>query len=169
MNSLIAHRFLVGEALHETERQEILRLARRLRAEALAGRPGTPLAGRHVAVVAAKADSPAVQIFDEAACWLGAHVSRIDGLAIDTGRTRAALARLMGSLYDAVDCVDASDGSALALEQLCDMPTFLGLGGEWHPIRQLLPALNDATPAHAASEHADLISLIQAVLVESIR
>jgi len=167
MNSLIAHRFLVGEGLNEPERQEVLRLARRLRAMALAGHPIAPLAGRHVAIVA-KSDSPAVQIVEEAAGLLGARVSHIDRLALDNGRTRATLARLLASLYDAVDCTDAPDGSALALERLCDLPTFLGLGGERHPIRELLPALNDESATHAPSERADLVSLIQAVLVECI-
>ena len=165
MNSLIAHRFLVGEGLNEPERQEVLRLARRLRAQALAGHPGMPLAGRHVAIIA-KADSPAVQIVEEAASRLGAHVSYVDRLALDTVRTRAALAKLLADLYDAVDCDDAPEDSALALEQLCDLPTFLGLGDERHPIRQLLPALNDESGMPAASEHADVVSLIQAVLVE---
>jgi ornithine carbamoyltransferase len=169
VNPLIAHRFLAGEPLLEAERRQLLEIARRLRAEATNGQPSLPLAGRHVALVMAGADSRGARLVEEAAGGLGAQVSHIDPIALGTGQVRAAIAKLLGSLYDAVDCDDLPAEAALTLERLLDMPMFRGLGGESHPIRQLLPALRGQGDVGAATDDEPIIRLIQAVLVDCIR
>jgi ornithine carbamoyltransferase len=168
MTTALSHRLLLGEALREEDRLELLQIARRLRAENLAGHPARPLAGRHFAIMSARGGGVSAGLVAEAAGGLGAHVSRIDQLALGTGRRRAPMARLLGSLYDAIECGDLSADAALALEQLADRPTFRNLGDEQHPIRKLLPALKEAPEAAAHSDHDDLVSLLQAILVESV-
>ena len=173
--SSLSERLLASDGLAEADRRTLVQAAARLRRAARDGGPAPLLAGRHVAIAAAEpsacadADATAAEaVFERAARALGARVSRIapdllcdDGQA-DCQSTCHAAARLIPRLYDAVDCHVGSAAHALALHREAGVPVYLALAGEAHPIRQLMAELE------GEDEDAVLVSLVQAVLVETL-
>jgi ornithine carbamoyltransferase len=138
--------------------------ARRLRASLAAG-PAAPLRGRHVAIAAERHDTPSACLFERAASSLGARVSHIgpDALALDPQRQETA-ARILGSLYDAIDFIPLPPERAESLRDAAGVPIFADLGGERSPLRALL-----TTQDETAEREAELLALMQAVLVDAMR
>ena len=136
--------------------------ARRLRAS-LAERGTAPLRGRHVAIASAGHDTPSARLFERAAASLGARVSHIgpDALALDDQRQETA-ARILGSLYDAIDFIPLPPERAESLQRAAGVPVFADLGGECSPLRGLL------STADPAESEAELLSLMQVVLVRAM-
>lgn len=52
-------------------------------------------------------------------------------------RDVAAMARVLGRLYDAVDCANLEDTTVQAIAREAGVPVFGGLGGEQHPVKAL--------------------------------
>jgi len=142
----------------------LIEAAGRLRASLAAGVPA-PLRGRHVAIAADHHDKPSARLFERAAAALGARVSHIGAgaLAVPAKRQDTA-ARLLGSLYDAIDFIPLSPERAESLRQAAGVPVFADLGGEHSPLQALVTA--HASPA---DREAELLGLVQAVLVEALR
>ncbi len=138
--------------------------ARRLRASLEAG-TAAPLRGRHVAIAAERHDTPSAQLFERAASSLGARVSHIgpDALALDPQRQETAT-RILGSLYDAIDFIPLPPERAESLRDAAGVPIFADLGGERSPLLALL-----TTQGGAAEREAELLALVQAVLVDAMR
>jgi ornithine carbamoyltransferase len=155
---------LAGDPLPEAERRALLQTARRLHRAALDGRDDQPLRGRHVAIACSATECPEARVLEEAARRLGARVSRIGFDALCRGDDQAALARMLGSLYDAVDCCSLGAERALELQRLSGVPVFDGLGDSAHRLRDLLPELDELD----ASGADKLTRLLQAVLVETV-
>jgi len=123
------------------------------------------LRGRHVAIATDSPDTPSAQLFEQAATLLGAHVSRIgaEALALDSLHQETA-ARILGSLYDAIDFIPLPSERVASLGHAAGVPVFADLGGERSPLRALL------TPqAEPAQREAELLALMQAVLVDAMR
>jgi ornithine carbamoyltransferase len=138
--------------------------ARRLRASLEAG-TAAPLRGRHVAIAAERHDTPSARLFERAASSLGARVSHIgpDALALDAQRQETA-ARILGSLYDAIDFIPLPPDRAASLRDAAGVPIFADLGGERSPLLSLL-----TTQGQPAEREAELLALMQAVLVDAMR
>jgi ornithine carbamoyltransferase len=138
--------------------------ARRLRASLARGGP-PPLRGRHVAIAAERHDSPSARMFEQAATSLGARVSHIGAgaIAADSPRQGTA-ARILGNLYDAIDFIPLAPERAESLQAAAGVPVFADLGGERSPLRALLTATEDAD-----ERDAELLALVQAVLVQAMR
>ena len=138
--------------------------ARRLQAS-LEARPSTPLRGRHVAIATERHDKPSARLFERAASSLGARVSHIgaDALALDPQRQETA-ARILGNLYDAIDFIPLPQDRAESLQQAAGVPVFADLGGEHSPLQALLTGQADP-----ARRDAELVALMQAVLVDALR
>ena len=139
------------------------------RARSLRAGPGdratAPLKGRHVAIASAGHDTPSARRFERAAVALGARVSHMgpESLVLDDTRLEAT-ARILGSLYDAIDFIPMPAERARFLQNIAGVPVFADLGGERSPLRALL------TPATGAAEsEAELLSLVEAVLVRAVR
>ncbi len=164
----LSERLLANATLEARDRQTLLQTAQRLQRAARDGGAARLLSGRHVAIaIAAEAEAgatPARALFERAALQLGARVSRIAPGILGHGEhaARAATARLLPRLYDAIDCHLGSTGHALALHRGCGVPVYLALGGARHPIRALVDEL-----AGIDGELA-LFRLVQAVLVETL-
>ena len=144
--------------------QDVLReRARALRAS-LKDPAVAPLKGRHVAIASAGHDTPSARRFERAATALGARVSHIgpESLVLDDTRLETT-ARVLASLYDAVDFIPMPAERAEFLQRIAGVPVFADLGGEQSPLRALL------TPtADALESEAELVALMEAVLVRAV-
>jgi ornithine carbamoyltransferase len=98
--------------------------------------PGwTPLRGRHIAVLAQHNDDATLG-FERAVRELGGKATRLDARAWQSsaGARVADAARMLGRLYEAIDC---SGLPAALLEQIdahCGVPVFNGLARPDHPL-----------------------------------
>ncbi|HEX7640151.1 MAG TPA: hypothetical protein VF457_17275 [Burkholderiaceae bacterium] len=123
-----------------------------------------PLRGRHVAIASAAHDMPSARLFERAAVSLGARVSHIGAEALTLEpRRRAIAARVLGSLYDAVDFIPLPPRQADALQDAAGVPVFADLAGGDSPLCALLSA-----PEGSAEREDELLALVQAVLVQAI-
>ncbi|MBV8604120.1 MAG: hypothetical protein JO224_05485 [Pelomonas sp.] len=97
------------------------------------------LAGRHVALLCADAADPAVRRLVEAVEGLGGQVAQLPpprpGQRVDT------LARVLGQLYDAVDCVGLPAATVAALARASNVPVLDALADAERPLARLLDAL----------------------------
>jgi ornithine carbamoyltransferase len=140
----IHHRSLWSvESLSSSELLDVLDTARRLKAAAPDGRAGVSLRGRNLALLDDLPPSEAVGNLRSAALGLGAQVShlrpsdaRISAQAIDM-----ATARMLGRLYDAIDCEAMPPARVADVAREAGVPVFNGLGGRQHPTRVLAELL----------------------------
>lgn len=140
----IHHRSLWSvESLSGTELRDVLDTARRLNAAGLDGRSGASLRGRNLALLDDRPPPDAAGSLRRAALALGAQVShlrpsdaRISPQAIDT-----ATARMLGRLYDAIDCEAMPVTRVADVAREAGVPVFNGLGGQRHPTRVLAELL----------------------------
>lgn len=161
-------RLLDSAPLDAADERALLVTARALKRAARSGRRGAPLLGKNIALLCAEQDCRCAKDFDHVASALGAHVSRI---APEPDWIRGNLSaapdttRLLGRLYDAIDCEGLPPGFAQRLHQQVGVPVYDRLGRGDHPIAHLVSDLNepDATP-----DPDDRRFLMQAVLLETI-
>jgi ornithine carbamoyltransferase len=140
----IHHRSLWSvESLSNAELLDVLDTARRLKAAGPEGTAGTSLRGRNLALLNELPPADDTGSLRRAALALGAQVShlrpsdaRISPLATDT-----ATARLLGRLYDAIDCEALPPDRVVDLAREAGVPVFNGLGSQQHPTRVLAELL----------------------------
>jgi ornithine carbamoyltransferase len=162
-------RQLLSRELQEPDCRALLASARRLRQVARHEKRGLPLKGRHIAVANTPARGTGAELVAAAAEALGARVSRIGAQALCRADDRPALARMLGSLYDAVDCSDLDAARALELHELAGVPVFDGLADEDNPLRGLLPQMSEEAACDGSASQEDrLAALVQAVLLETV-
>ncbi len=150
-------------------RQSLLRSARGLKRASQDERELRPLKGRHVAIACRDPARHGRDPVERAATGLGARVSYISLDALTFAPEHHALARVLGSLYDVIDCSALSPERARELQRLASIPVFDGLACVEHPLHSLLPDL--AGPADGGSASTDddnLNSLLQAALLEAL-
>jgi len=164
MSFSLSRQLLAGDALGSDEVRAIVEAACRLHE---AG-GSLPLSGRHVAIAGEDHDTPSARLFERAATGLGARVSRIGSAALLEGRERAHhAARMLGSLYDAVDVLPFAPEQARELQEVARVPVYADLGGDAGPLQRLLPAFAGVQPASCLPDET-LLRLVQAVLVETM-
>lgn len=140
----IHHRNLwTVESLSPTEIRDVLDTARRLRLAGQTGQAGAPLRGRNLALLHDNPPDHAADGLRSAALGLGAQVShlrpsetRISPLGADP-----ATARLLGRLYDAIDCEAMPAALVADVAREAGVPVFNGLGHVRHPTRVLAELL----------------------------
>ncbi|MDR7272666.1 ornithine carbamoyltransferase [Pelomonas saccharophila] len=136
----------------------------------------TPLRGRILALLSDDHDSPAAQAFLRAATGLGAQVARVR--ATEPGpRQLRDRARLLGQLYDAIECQGLDEADLRQLGRDAGVPVFNGIASPDHPLQTLAarmtlqelrgeltlpPAPIDPLPAEAVARNHH--HLLQAVL-----
>lgn len=120
----------------------LLDSARQLRRAALGGLAHRPLQGRNIGLLGRDNGTEEAQLFTAAAQALGARVVWLptspwanDVVARDT-------ARLMGRLYDAVECQGLAATEVAWLRQHAGVPVFDALAGPGHPSARLAEALD---------------------------
>ena len=151
MSFSLSRQLLAGDALGSDEVRAIVEAACRLHE---AG-GSLPLSGRHVAIAGEDHDTPSARLFERAATLL-------------EGRERAHhAARMLGSLYDAVDVLPFAPEQARELQEVAGVPVYADLGGDAGPLQRLLPAFAGVQPASCLPDET-LLRLVQAVLVETM-
>lgn len=145
-----------------------LQQARALLDAAAAGMPGAGLRGRKLALWcadASAAETAEALLFRRAATALGAHVALVQpGLTDDsTPEQVRATARLLGRLYDAVECQGLAPALVQRFREIAGVPVYDGAATDRHATAALLSQLDGAAPA--ADKRA---ALLQALLVHSL-
>jgi ornithine carbamoyltransferase len=118
----------------------LLDIAKALRRGSEAGVAQRPLRGKKLALLSARSDERKPSKFRQAAADLGAHVAHVHA-TVPFGKDSAPAARLLGRLYDAIDCEGLDAATLQQIEREASVPVFNGLDGEAHPIRVLATLL----------------------------
>lgn len=124
----------------------VLGEARALQSAARAGGPRPLLRGRHLGLMCRDADLAAAALFREAACELGARVSQVVPIHLDVDPAEAVgdTARLLGRLYDAVECQGLAAPVVSDLRARAGIPVFAGVATDEHPSALLVARLDGA-------------------------
>lgn len=155
----LTQRLLARVPLSAEELQMLLGSADALRRAAAAGIEQPLLRGKNIAVLCNETDCEAADAFTRAATLLGARVARISpDAALQRGEADAArdTARLLGRLYDAVECDELPDEVVERLQRSIGVPVYNGLASRDHPLQRQLPA------------DADREFVLQALLVATL-
>ncbi|MDM0056798.1 hypothetical protein [Variovorax fucosicus] len=135
----------------------IFAVARRLRADASAGTLGQPLRGKNLALLLETPPGEEQSALHRAALELGARVAEVrfadpGGPAFARDGIRG-LARMLGRMYDAIDCAALPPATVRQIELEAGVPVYAGLGLDDHPARALadLMTLCEHRPAPGAS------------------
>lgn len=155
MKPSFSHRRLSPDALSAADAHALLLTAKALKQASRAGGEPLLLKGKNIALLCDKADCDCAAAFDAAATQLGARVSRIHAEAMLPPET----ARILGHLYDAVDCEHVPHEIVSRLQQQVGVPVYQGLGRDDHPMFDLL------APTDGADERR---YLLQALLVSTM-
>ena len=126
------------DTLSARDVEALLQAARRIQRAARVGAPPRSLHGRNIARLG-RADGADDGAFDRAASELGAQVTHVGahgpGLASSAGLQRTA--RMLGRLYDAIDCAGLPQPHFEGLVREAGVPVFNGLASRNHPLRML--------------------------------
>lgn len=136
----IPHRHLWSvESLSPADIRDVLDTARRLRLAAREGQAGAPLRGRNIALLNDAAPDDGADGLRSAALGLGAQVSHLrpSDSRLLTDNPDPATVRLLGRLYDAIDCEAMPPALVADVAREAGVPVFNGLGGSCHPTRVL--------------------------------
>lgn len=146
------HRLAPGAPLGADGILAVLAAAQRLRSRAKAGTIDQLLRGKNIALLINVSSEGEKSALHRAALELGARVAEVmftapSGSASSNDDLRT-LARMLGRLYDAIDCGTMPSEAALRIEREAGVPVYGGLGTDDHPARALadLMALCEQRP-----------------------
>lgn len=162
---------LSQDAMPTLQGEALLRTARMLRDMAGSGRMPPLLYSRHLALLSQRPHARSQAAVEAAARCLGVHVARLPATSVRPADAQLReTARMLGRLYDAVDCEDLPRHVLVQLRRHSGVPVYEGLGRLDHPVMALLPCL-DATPAGERNppsvEEAQQF-LLQALLLQTL-
>ena len=148
--------------------QALIATARRLRQAAATGQARSLLRGKNIGLLCDRPDGPEAVRFQLAAAELGATVARVltSLAALESEQQVADTARVLGRLYDALECQGLDAALVQQLQRGAGVPVFGGLGEVGHPIDALSAAWAADEPPLAPE--AARRYLLQAVLVQAI-
>lgn len=134
------------------------------------------LRGKNIALVCGHSDADDASTFERAATSLGARVARIrsSDAGLAPGADLIATARMLGRLYEAVEC-QGVDGEVVAqLVKHAGTVVYYGIGSPCHEaFRQFEHMKHQEALAHAAGpahdDHGCREAFIQAVLLSTLR
>jgi ornithine carbamoyltransferase len=170
MPASLTHRHFTQE-LHIDDVQALLHAARKLKLAERAQAVEPLLRGKNIAVLCKTPECSEALSFEIAAKGLGARVSRVPAdkaLARDEASDCGPAARMLGRLYDALECDDLNDDLAARLEKEAGIPVFNGLSSIDHPLRRLLQRQSDEPSDADALTAEDQRYLLQAMLLSAL-
>jgi ornithine carbamoyltransferase len=154
------------DPLPQGDASVLLAQARALQRAALAGQTQPLLRGKNLGLLCATDDKAAdAALFRHAATVLGAHVAQIPASLSHTSTPQEVqhTARMLGRLYDAVECQGMPGALVQQVAQAVDMPVFEGLASLAHPAAALAEQLDLAS---SASDRRMFV--VQAVLLGTL-
>jgi ornithine carbamoyltransferase len=137
MTASVPHRHLWSlDRLSSTDLQALLDTAAALKLAKQRAEGWGPLRGRHLALLCSAADPSSAGAFQRAAHELGGSVALLDAgdWQAHAGAGVADAARLLGRLYDAVDCCDLPLALLEQIDAACGVPVFNGVAQANHPL-----------------------------------
>ncbi|MGZ5236135.1 MAG: ornithine carbamoyltransferase [Caldimonas sp.] len=143
----------------------VLSQARALQSAARTGAPRPMMRGKNLGLLCDSEDTPSALLFRRAALELGAHVSYIRPSLSERSSERDVqhTARLLGRLYDAIECQGAAQALAVRIGAEAGVPVYGGVACPDHPMASLAVQLgNDMSPDD------NRCFVIQAVLLTTI-
>ena len=137
------HTLIDTANLSESDAAAVLARARAFQVAGLSGPLPPLLRGKHLAVLCDAPDDADAAAFEQAALALGAQVSRVhpDFSPISGAAVVQQTARLLGRLYDAVDCVGMTPAQVRWIRATAGIPVFDGLAAPGHPTAALVHGL----------------------------
>lgn len=149
----------------EDEVRTLLATARALHRAAIDPATASLLQGKQFGLLCAAEDSADAQLFRSAAVALGARVAHVGHAfsASDPPQDLARTARLLGRLYDALECQDLDPALVQQLRAEAGIPVFSGVATAAHPTAALADLLGDE-----ASKDQRRRLILQAVLLNRV-
>ena len=148
-----------------SERNALVASARALKRAALAGCTQPLLRGKNIGLLCEAQDSGDADLFRRAATELGAHVARIrpsvSGLLASKDVQHTA--RMLGRLYDAIECQGLSAELVQRVRSDAGVPVFDAIASASHPSAALAALLDGG-----ADEPDNRRYLLQALLVTTM-
>ena len=151
--------------MYASDASALLATARNLRDAASAGKRQPLLRGKNFGLLCESDDASAAVLFSRAAAELGAHVAHIRPslTELSTPQDVAHTARLLGRLYDAVECEGMSASLVHQMGNEAGVPIFDGIASASHPTADLVDQLDgDASVADKRR------FILQAVLLSNL-
>ena len=155
----------VSQPLPRYDPAAVLASARALQHAATVGTTRPLLRGKKLGLLCDADGSDDAVLFRRAAVELGAHVAHIRP-SLSTASAPDEIrytARMLGRLYDAVECEGLAPALVARLSADAGVPVYDGLADAAHPTAQLAALLGDAT---AAADNRRFV--LQAVLLTTI-
>lgn len=139
--------------------------ARQLLQAAQAGGLQPLLRGKKLGLVCAAEDGEAALLFRRAAEALGAHVARlpVSLSAHSSAQEVQHTARLLGRLYDAIECQDMDSALVARVRQEAGVPVFDAIAAPAHPSARWATELDGP-----GSSDDKRLSLLQALLLSEL-
>lgn len=136
-------RLASGEQLTQAEILDVLAVTTRLKAQRRAGVADKPLLGRNLALLLDAPPRRGRSALHRAALDLGVRVAevRFGDPAIFAQDDLRALARMLGRMYDAIDCGAMALPLVRQIEKNAGVPVYDGLDRDQHPARALADAM----------------------------
>ncbi|WP_374564826.1 ornithine carbamoyltransferase [Ideonella sp.] len=147
------------------DRQTLLDSARQLQRAAQAGTTQPLLRGKKLGLLRANDETTAAQDFCAAAAALGGHVAVIRSAFTPQSQYNEVqdTARLLGRLYDAVECQGLPASLVQQLAGVASIPVYDGLATASHASAELAPLLTGDEPLADKRRY-----VMQAVLLSTI-
>jgi ornithine carbamoyltransferase len=151
------------EAMSPQQTSAVLAQARVLQRAAQAGAPQPLLKGKNLGLLCVAADAADAQLFRQAAHELGAHVAHIWPSLTEASAPQevAHTARMLGRLYDAVECQHLPPALVERLGDDAGVPVYAGIATPHHPTARLAAQLDGG-----AADNRRFV--LQAVLLSTI-
>ncbi|WP_290661958.1 hypothetical protein [Aquabacterium sp.] len=165
----------VPNGLNAQQVEALRCVADSLAAPSTGGAPQMLLRGKNIALVCGQSDLDDASVFERAAIGLGARVARIrsSDAGLAPGAELIATARMLGRLYDAVECQGVDDEVLAQLEQHASTVVYKAIGSPRHDAFRQFDHIRRQALAHLAStahdEQGCREAFIQAVLLSTLR
>ena len=127
----------------------LLAHARTLQQACRAGATQPLLKGKRFGLLCESADAPDAALFRRAAGELGAHVTHVPPSLTEASSPQevAHTARLLGKLYDAVECQGMPPALVRRMGADAGVPVYDGIASRNHPTARLADQLDAGSPA----------------------
>ncbi|MDM0107731.1 hypothetical protein QTH97_22485 [Variovorax sp. J22R24] len=148
----------LDEPLAAGQAAAVFETARRLRADSQTGEARKALHGKNLVLLLAAPPGRQISPLHRAAEDLGARVAEVRFEADASEQPDiGALARLLGRMYDAIDCDTLPPSTVQRIEMEASVPVYAGLGRDDHPAKALADLLTLCEHASTADSQTTLL------------